>query len=82
MERAFQSCPLAVNGCAIDLQGCRTCGRRRYGDQHVDLPFSATTPIHVGRVGLRAATAKRSPPITRKLLGLTETRRSGATIAL
>jgi len=47
-----------------------------------DLPFSATTPIHVGRVGLRARDGEALAAYYKKLLGLTETRRSGATIAL
>lgn len=47
-----------------------------------DLPFSATTPIHVGRVGLRARDGEALASYYRSLLGLTETRRSGAAIAL
>lgn len=47
-----------------------------------DLPFSATTPIHVARVGLRARDGEALAAYYKRLLGLTETRRSGATIGL
>lgn len=47
-----------------------------------DLPFAATTPIHVGRVGLRARDGEALAAYYKNLLGLTETRRSGATIGL
>lgn len=47
-----------------------------------DLPFSATTPIHVGRVGLRARDGEALAAYYKSLLGLTETRRTGATIGL
>ena len=46
------------------------------------LPFSATTPVSVGRVGLRARDAAQLAAFYKDLLGLVETRRSGDTIAL
>jgi len=46
------------------------------------LPFSATTPVSVGRVGLRARDAERLADFYKDLLGFTETRRGGSTIAL
>lgn len=47
-----------------------------------NLPFAATTPIHVGRVGLRARDGEALAAYYKNLLGLTETRRNGATIGL
>jgi len=47
-----------------------------------NLPFAATTPIHVGRVGLRARDAETRAQYYRHILGLEETRRTGAVIAL
>ncbi len=46
------------------------------------LPFAATTPVRIGRVGLRARDADRVAGYYRSLLGLSETRRSGTTISL
>jgi len=46
------------------------------------LPFSATTPIHVARVGLRARDAGQLADYYRALLGFDEMRRSGGTIVL
>jgi len=47
-----------------------------------ELPFSATTPVSVGRVGLKARDANRLADYYKAILGLTETRRSGNVIAL
>lgn len=47
-----------------------------------ELPYSATTPIHVGRVGLRARDGEALATFYKNLLGLTETRRDGNIIAL
>ncbi|MEO3387457.1 VOC family protein [Mesorhizobium sp. CAU 1741] len=46
------------------------------------LPFAATTPISVGRVGLRARDANRVADFYKGVLGLDEMRRSGNVIAL
>ena len=47
-----------------------------------DLPFSATTPIHVSHVGLRARDAENVAGFYRDVVGLTELAREGATIRL
>lgn len=46
------------------------------------LPFAVTTPISVGRVGLRARDAGRLAEYYKIVVGLKELRRSGNTIAL
>jgi catechol 2,3-dioxygenase len=47
-----------------------------------NLPFAATTPVSVARVGLRAADGEQLATFYKHLLGLTETRREGSVIAL
>jgi len=47
-----------------------------------ELPFAATTPVSIARVGLKARDAERLAAYYRNLLGLKELRRSGQTIAL
>lgn len=47
-----------------------------------DLPFSATTPISVGRVGLRARDGNRLADYYKAILGLEELRRNGSVIGL
>lgn len=47
-----------------------------------DLPFSATTPVSIGRVGLRARDAEGLAAFYRSLLGLDDLRRAGSTIGL
>jgi catechol 2,3-dioxygenase len=47
-----------------------------------NLPFSATTPVSVARVGLKAADAGRLADFYKSLLGFTETRNSGKVIGL
>lgn len=46
------------------------------------LPFAATTPIHVARVGLRARDAEALSHFYRHVLGLEELRRTGNAIAI
>lgn len=46
------------------------------------LPFAATTPVSVSRVGLKAADAETLARFYKHLLGLTETRREGSAIGL
>lgn len=46
------------------------------------LPFSATTPIHVARVGLRSRDAKQLAAFYKALLGFDEIGRSGTRISL
>lgn len=47
-----------------------------------NLPFAATTPISVGRVGLRARDADRVADYYKAVLGLKEMRRTGTVIGL
>lgn len=47
-----------------------------------NLPFSATTPVSIGRVGLRARDGETVAAFYKTLLGLEELRRSGGIIAL
>lgn len=47
-----------------------------------NLPFAATTPVSVGRVGLRARDADRLAGFYRQVLGLAETGRSNGAIGL
>jgi catechol 2,3-dioxygenase len=46
------------------------------------LPFAATTPVSIGRVGLKAKDANTLADYYKKILGLTETRRAGNVIGL
>jgi len=46
------------------------------------LPFAATTPVSIGRVGLRARDAEGLAAFYKSLLGLDELRRAGSTIGL
>ena len=46
------------------------------------LPFAATTPVTIGRVGLRARDAERLAEYYKAILGLDEVRRSGSLIGL
>lgn len=47
-----------------------------------NIPFAATTPVSIGRVGLRARDAARVADYYKAVLGLKELRRSGNVIAL
>lgn len=47
-----------------------------------NLPFAATTPVSIGRVGLRARDADKVADYYKAVLGLVETGRSGNTIRL
>ena len=47
-----------------------------------DLPFAATTPVSIARVGLRARDADKVADYYKAVLGLVETGRSGNTIRL
>ena len=47
-----------------------------------NLPFAATTPVHIGRVGLKARDAERVAAFYRSALGLKELRRAGNAIGL
>lgn len=47
-----------------------------------ELPYSATTPVSVGRVGLRARNAEALAGYYRDMVGLTELARSNGTISL
>ncbi len=46
------------------------------------LPFAAQAPVHIGRVGLKARDADGLAAWYKSVLGLEETRRTGATIGL
>lgn len=46
------------------------------------LPFAATTPVHVGRVGLKARDADRIAGYYKAVLGFDELRRDGKTVGL
>ena len=47
-----------------------------------ELPFAATTPVSVARVGLKARDARRVADFYKTILGLTETRNEGSVIGL
>ena len=47
-----------------------------------DLPFAATTPVSIGKVGLMARDGKRVSDYHQALLGLTELRRAGNVVVL
>jgi catechol 2,3-dioxygenase len=47
-----------------------------------ELPFSATTPTHIAKVGLKARDAEALAAFYRRLLGLAELSRSGGVIVL
>lgn len=47
-----------------------------------DLPFAATTPVSIGKVGLMARDGKRVSDYYKALLGLTELRRAGNVVVL
>lgn len=47
-----------------------------------NLPFAATTPVSIGRVGLRARDAARVADFYKAVLGLKELRRTGSTVGL
>jgi catechol 2,3-dioxygenase len=47
-----------------------------------EMPFAATTPVSVARVGLKARNAEALAAYYRKVVGLEEIGRDGATIAL
>ncbi|TKB36017.1 MAG: VOC family protein, partial [Mesorhizobium sp.] len=47
-----------------------------------ELPFAATTPVSVARVGLRARDAENLAAYYRKVVGLQELSRAGGTITL
>jgi len=57
-------------------------GPARTETRMTNLPFAATTPVSIGRVGLRARDAEAVAAFYKAVLGLKELRRAGSTIGL
>jgi catechol 2,3-dioxygenase len=66
-------------GAALIAGGARASATETDMD---NLPFAATTPVSISRVGLRARDADKVADYYKAVLGLTETGRSGNTIRL
>ncbi len=66
-------------GAALTAGGAKAAGTETVMD---NLPFAATTPVSIARVGLRARDADKVAGYYKAVLGLTETGRSGNTIRL